>query len=100
MTIIYDSERITPSLPVTHIAHKNYDRDAISNEAKGKLDVKTDSDVQVWGFTTSGVNLDVTSYDLYDFGRVRTTLALTPDEARKMAVELMTAAALVENRSV
>ena len=100
MTIIYDSERITPSLPVTHIAHKNYDREAISNEAKGKFDVKTDSNVRVWGLTTSGVNLDVTTYDLYDFGRVTTSVSFTPDEARKMAVELMTAAALVEHRSV
>jgi len=99
MTIIYDSERITPSLPVTHIAHKNYDRDAISNEAKGKIDVKTDSDVQVWGFTTSGVNLDVTSYDLYGFDRVRTALQLTPEEARRIAVELITAAAIVEDKA-
>jgi len=90
MSLVYDAEQFTPINPVAHITSAN---DA------GEIVVKNDSEIQVWGLTDSRVNLDVTSYDLYGFERVRTTLQLTPAEARKIAVELMTAAALVEDKA-
>jgi len=90
MSLVYDAEQFTPINPVAHITNNN---DA------GKIVIKNDSEIQVWGLTDSRVNLDVTSYDLYGFERVRTTLQLTPAEARKIAVELMTAAALVEDKA-
>jgi hypothetical protein len=55
-----------------------------------------------WAFKILYVSLsglDVTNYDLYDFGRVTTSVSFTPEEARKIAVELMTAAALAEERN-
>jgi len=91
MSSIYDSEQFTPSNPISHITSARF--------ALGDIIVKYDSEVQVWGFNESRVNLDVTSYELYGFERVRTTLQLTPAEARKIAVELMTAAALVEDKA-
>ena len=90
MSLVYDAEQFTPINPVAHITSAN---DA------GEIVVKNDSEIQVWGLTDSRVNLDVTSYDLYGFERVRTTLQLTPAEARKIAVELMTAAAIVEDKA-
>ena len=89
MTLTYDSEQFTPSNPVAHITSAN---DA------GEIVLKNDSYVQVFGFTGGGVHLDVTSYDLHGFERVKTAVSLTPEEARKIAVELMTAAALVEDK--
>ena len=90
MSLVYDSEQFTPIKPVAHIN---------SGDDAGKIVVKKDSEIQVWGLTSSGVNLDVTSYELYGFDRVRTTLQLTPAEARKIAVESMTAAAIVEDKA-
>lgn len=101
MAVVFDSERMTPSNPVAHIADKGYDR--VERRSKDKSDIvtKDDSNVQVWGLSTSNeVHLDVTSYALYDFGRVTTTVSFTPDEAREIAISLMTAAALAEERSV
>ena len=91
MTLIYDSEKFTPINPISHITSARF--------ALGDIIVKYDSEVQVWGFNESRVNLDVTSYDLYGFDRVRTALQLTPEEARRIAVELITAAAIVEDKA-
>lgn len=89
MTLIYDSEKFTPSNPVAHIAREQ--------GIEGNIVLKNDSYVQVFGFTgEGGVNLDLTSNDLNGFERVKTVVSFTPDEARKIAVELMTAAALAE----
>ena len=100
MAIVFDSERMTPSNPVSHITHKSYDRVERRSEDKNEIVTKEDSYLQVWGFSTSNaVHLDVTNYDLYDFGRVTTSVRFTPEEARKIAVELMTAAALAEERT-
>ena len=87
MALLYDSEQFTPINPVAHIT---------SNNDAGDIVIKNDSEIQVWGLTDSRVNVDITNYDLHGFERFRTTLQLTPAEARKIAVELMTAAALVE----
>jgi len=91
MSLVYDSEQFKPTNPISHINSARF--------ALGDIIVKYDSEVQVWGFNDSRVNLDITSYELYGFERVRTTLQLTPDEARKIAVELITAAAIVEDKA-
>lgn len=101
MAIVFDSERMTPSNPVSHITHKSYDRVERRSKDKNEIVIKDDSDLQVWGFSISNeVHLDVTNYDLYDFGRVTTSVSFTPEEAREIATSLMTAAALAEERSV
>ena len=90
MSSIYNSEQFTPINPVSHLT---------SADDAGKIVIKNDSQIQVWGFNESNVNFDVTSYDLYGFERVRTTVWLTPEEARKIAVNLITAAAIVEDKA-
>jgi hypothetical protein len=102
MSIVFQSERFTPSQPTSLIINETWDEQNRLANPDGMVECKEDTEAKVWGMKDCGddtVMLDTTMYDVIGKGRLRSTLYLTPNEARHLAMDLLSAAALASDES-